>query len=138
MPHERLNRKKQALYYHKRMEQADNWNETRTLEKEGTVSKKRMILLWIATVFLSFILTATWVPAKGKGKGYSSPSGWSKGEKKGWETDVPAGLEGKDKAGDPAGLTREKKVKEKKEKTEKQTEKEQNRQMNREGKQKKE
>jgi hypothetical protein len=112
------------------------------------VSKVRMILLWIAVVFLSCTLTATWTFAKGKGKGQgdTSPSGWSQGEKKGWKTDVPAGLEDKDKAGDPSGLTQEKKVQKENEDAEKFQEKEQKRSMekersrkkNREQKQKKE
>ncbi len=90
-----------------------------------------MILLWIAVVFLSCTLAATGSFAKGKGKGKgpgaSAPSGWSKGEKKSWQTDVPAGLEDKDKAGDPSGLTQEKKVQEGNEKVEKLQEKEQKR-----------
>ena len=112
------------------------------------MSKVRMILIWIAVVFLSCTLTATWTFAKekGKGQGDTSPSGWSKGEKKGWKTDVPAGLEEKDKSWNPSGLNKEKKVQEGNEDVEKLQEKEQKRSMekernhkkNREGKQQKE
>ncbi|MFC1813369.1 hypothetical protein ACFL03_11850, partial [Thermodesulfobacteriota bacterium] len=62
------------------------------------MAKRRMILLWITVVFLSCTLTATWTFAKGKQKGQRSGthSGWDKGEKKSWETDVSPGLEKKD------------------------------------------
>jgi len=62
------------------------------------MSNKRMILLWIAVVFLSFTFIATGSFAKGKQKGQRSGthSGWVKGEKKNWETDVSPGFEKKD------------------------------------------
>ena len=62
------------------------------------MSNKRVILLWITVVFLSFSLSATWTFAKGKQKRQRSGthSGWVKGEKKGWEADVSPGLEKKD------------------------------------------
>ncbi|MGD9031569.1 MAG: hypothetical protein PVH02_02830, partial [Desulfobacteraceae bacterium] len=45
-------------------------------------------------VFLSLVFSSSVVLAKdkGKGRGGDDPSGWSKGEKEGWQGDAPPGL----------------------------------------------
>ena len=98
------------------------------------MSKTRMILLWIAVVFLSCCLCATFTFAKGGGKGgkSSSPHGWSQGEKKGWETDSPPSFQKKDEGRKPSGLSDEKKIQEKDEKAEKLQEGEQEKAKERE------
>ncbi|MBW1766722.1 MAG: hypothetical protein JRJ65_06675 [Deltaproteobacteria bacterium] len=57
---------------------------------------KMRIMLWFFTMFLSLFLIGSMSIAKEKGKG--RPSGWDKGEKKGWQGDVPPGQEKKLKA----------------------------------------
>lgn len=76
---------------------------------------------------MSFGLGATFVFAKGGGKGHGSgsPHGWSQGKKKAWNSDVPPGIEKKDEDGTPSGLTDEKELQKENEKSEKQQEKEQ-------------
>ncbi|MBW2108784.1 MAG: hypothetical protein JRI36_08980 [Deltaproteobacteria bacterium] len=44
---------------------------------------------------LSLFLTASPALAGGKGHGRANPHGWDKGQKKGWHSDVPPGLEKK-------------------------------------------
>jgi hypothetical protein len=46
-------------------------------------------------VILSLFLVTSLALAKGKGRGGSNPPGWDKGEKKGWNSDVPPGIEKK-------------------------------------------
>lgn len=59
---------------------------------------KRTIMLWAFITFLSLFLAAS--PVLGKGKGKERPSGWDKGEKKGWQSDVPSGQEKKQFGGE--------------------------------------
>ncbi len=63
----------------------------------------------VFVTFLSLLLVSTLAFAQGKGRGRSGgePPGWEKGEKRGWHTDVPPGIE---KKGDwmPQGLSKEK------------------------------
>ncbi len=96
--------------------------------------KNRLILLWIVVFFLSCSLSATFVFAKGGGKGYgsSSPHGWSQGKKKGWNSDVPPGIEKKDEDWKPSGLTDEKEFQKENEKGEMLQEKEQEKTRERE------
>ena len=86
--------------------------------------KNRMILLWVVVIFLFYCLSATFVFAKGggKGDGSSSPHGWSQGKKKGWNTDVPPGLEKKGEDLKPSDLTDEKKDQKENQKVEKRKE----------------
>jgi len=85
------------------------------------MSKTRMILLWIAVVFLSCFLCATFTFAKGggKGRGSSSPHGWNQGDKKGWETDAPPSFQKKGEGWKPSGLSDEKKIQERDKEAEK-------------------
>lgn len=64
----------------------------------------RVLLFASFLIFLtgSFLMPLGDAVAKGKGKGPDKsqgpserPPGWDKGEKKGWDSDVPPGLEGK-------------------------------------------
>lgn len=98
------------------------------------MSKTRMILLWIAVVFLSCCLCAVFAFAKGggKGRGSSSSHGWSQGEKKGWEADSPPSFQKKGEGWKPSGLSDEKKIQERDEKTEKLQEGEQEKARERE------
>lgn len=52
---------------------------------------KKRILYWALMVALTLLLAGPQAMAKGKGqKGNAgTPSGWEKGEKKGWESDAP-------------------------------------------------
>ncbi|MBW2169437.1 MAG: hypothetical protein JRG69_09310 [Deltaproteobacteria bacterium] len=59
---------------------------------------KRTILLWVFMTALALFLTTSPVLAKGKGK--ERPPGWDKGEKKGWQSDVPPGQEKKQYEGE--------------------------------------
>ena len=59
---------------------------------------KRIILLWAFITSLSLSLMASPVLAKGKAK--ERPAGWDKGEKKGWQSDVPSGQEEKQYGGE--------------------------------------
>ena len=104
-------------------------SQNKACKKEERMPRVRKILLWVSVGFLSFSLIAPWAFAKGKGQGQdrSSPSGWSQGEKKGWETDAPAGFEKKDQDTSPSGLNKGQKVQEGKEEGEKLQEKEQKR-----------
>ena len=83
--------------------------------------KIRMILLWIAVVFLSCCLCATFAFAKGGGKGHGSrsPHGRSQGEKKGWETVAPPSFQKKGEGWKPSGLSDEKKIQERDKEAEK-------------------
>jgi len=76
--------------------------------------KVRVILLWVAVVFLSFSLCATFAFAKGKGmgQGSSGQKGWSQGEKEGWETDASPGYDKKSEGRGTSGLGEEKKIQE--------------------------
>ncbi|MFO7554903.1 MAG: hypothetical protein R6W88_06835 [Desulfobacterales bacterium] len=76
--------------------------------------KIRAILFWIAVVFLSFSLCATFAFAKGKGMGHGSSGqkGWSQGEKEGWETNTPPGYDKKSEGRGTSGLGEEKKIQE--------------------------
>lgn len=56
---------------------------------------KKRLFFCFSVIFLSFLLIGS--PALSKGKGKQEASGWDKGEKKGWQSDVPPGQE--DKAG---------------------------------------
>ena len=98
------------------------------------MSETRMILLWIAVVFLSCCLCATFTFAKGGGKGgkSSSPHGWSQGEKKGWETDAPPSFQKKGEGWKPSGLSDEKKIQERDKEAEKLQEGEQEKARERE------
>jgi len=64
--------------------------------------------MWIVVfIAVSMVLTCTVVLAQGKGKGRrDEPPGWQKGEKKGWEGDVPPGIEKKG-GWMPPGLSKE-------------------------------
>lgn len=68
----------------------------------------RRAMRWCSFVIVAFILLAgSSALAEGKGKGSGDKShGWGKGEKKGWENNVPPGIE---KKGDwmPPGLSKE-------------------------------
>ncbi len=101
---------------------------------EARMSKIRMILIWIAVVFLSCGLCATFAFAKGKGKGHGSsrPHGWSQGEKKGWETDAPPGFDKKSEDWKPSGFNDEKKIHKENEDTDKFQEREQEKARKRE------
>ena len=96
--------------------------------------KNRMILIWMVVIFLSFNLSATFVFAKGGGKGHGSgsPHGWSQGKKKGWNSDVSPGIEKKDEDSKPSGLTDEKEFQKENENGEKQQEMEQEKARERE------
>ncbi|NVM23948.1 MAG: hypothetical protein HWN68_19490 [Desulfobacterales bacterium] len=63
----------------------------------------------VFVTFLSLLLVGSLAFAQGKGRGRTGgkPPGWEKGEKRGWHTDVPPGIEQK---GDwiPQGLGKEK------------------------------
>ena len=98
------------------------------------MSATRMILLWIAVVFLSCCLCATFTFAKGGGKGGKSSShhGWSQGEKKGWETDAPPSFQKKGEGWKPSGLSDEKKIQERDKEAEKLQEGEQEKARERE------
>ena len=54
---------------------------------------KKRLFFWFSVVFLSFLLISS--PALAKGKGKQEALGWDKGEKKGWQSDVPPGQEDK-------------------------------------------
>ena len=79
---------------------------------------KRSIAWWVCVGLLSMFLIGSTAFAKGKGKG--RPPGWDKGEKKGWQSDVPPGQMKKEEAqeGSEEGK-KEKKKKDKKEKNKK-------------------
>jgi len=98
------------------------------------MSETRMILLWIAVVFLSCCLCATFTFAKGGGKGggSNSPHGWNQGEKKGWETDAPPSFQKKGEGWKPSGLSDEKKIQERDKEAEKLQEGEQEKARERE------
>ncbi len=66
--------------------------------------------IFIVIVCLFFVGSLDFAEGKSKGPG-DRPPGWDKGEKKGWNSDVPPGLEKKE--------TKEKVKKEKKEKKKK-------------------
>ena len=59
----------------------------------------KVVRNWLFVFILSLLLGSTLALAKGKGKKSSDarPPGWDKGEKKGWQSDVPPGLEKKGK-----------------------------------------
>ena len=65
------------------------------------MDKKLIKVLLIAC--LSFVFAVSLAFAQGKGKGQNKedrPQGWEQGEKKGWQSDVPPGLEKKGKLGE--------------------------------------
>lgn len=66
---------------------------------------KKECICWMAVVCLSLLLTGLPALAKGKGKGQGikRPPGWEEGEKRGWQSDVPPGMEHRDN-GLPPGL----------------------------------
>jgi hypothetical protein len=68
-----------------------------------------MKTLGVIAVFLSLLLASplVWAKGKGQGQGTESRSGWEKGEKKGWDSTAPPGLEEKDEAM-PPGLSKDK------------------------------
>jgi len=72
-----------------------------------------MIRCWVFVTFLSLLLVSSFAFAQGKGKGRrgGKPPGWEKGEKKGWQTDVPPGIEKKG-GWMPPGLSKEKQCQE--------------------------
>ena len=72
---------------------------------------KRIIILWVFSIFLFFFLVTSTSMSKEKDKG--RPPGWDKGEKRSWNSDVPQGQEKK---------LEHKKVKKKKEGEEKMSE----------------
>jgi len=82
--------------------------------QEEKMLKIRVILLWIAVVFLSFALCGTFAFAKGKGmgQGSSGQKGWSQGEKTGWQTDAPPGYDKEKEGQGTSGLGEEKKIQE--------------------------
>ena len=53
-------------------------------------------VLFIACLSLIFAVSSTFAQGKGRGHNKNSPPGWEEGEKKGWQSDVPPGLEKKD------------------------------------------
>ncbi len=51
---------------------------------------------WVFVAIASLFLAGSLALAQGKGKGRGgNPPGWEKGEKKGWQSDVPPGIEKK-------------------------------------------
>ncbi len=60
---------------------------------------------WVFVAIASLLLAGSLALAQGKGKGRGGkPPGWEKGEKKGWQGDLPPGIEKKD-VWLPQGLT---------------------------------
>lgn len=61
------------------------------------MERARRLMAWAVVLTTPLILLVTGkVMPKSKGRGYGeAPSGWSKGEKKGWTSDVPPGIEKK-------------------------------------------
>ena len=94
----------------------------------------RMILLWIIVIFLFCSFNATFVFAKGGGKGHGSSGshGWKQGKKKGWNTDVAPGIENKGEDWKPSGLIEGKEIQKENKNVEKRQEKEQEKDRNRE------
>lgn len=67
--------------------------ETTEPKQRECITRKMYTRLFFIT-FLSLLLAASMTFAQGKGKGRSSsPPGWEKGEKNGWQTDAPPGLD---------------------------------------------
>ena len=54
-------------------------------------------VFFIVCLSLIFAVSSTYAKGKGRGHNKNRPSGWEEGEKKGWDSDVPPGLEDKDK-----------------------------------------
>ena len=64
--------------------------------KEGIIMYKGMRFGAFVFIIASVLLGSSVAPAQGKGKGHSEkPPGWEMGEKKGWTSDVPPGIEKK-------------------------------------------
>ena len=61
----------------------------------------RLARNWLFVLLLSLLLGSSLTLAKGGGKkgNDNRPPGWDKGEKKGWQSDVPRGLEKKGELG---------------------------------------
>lgn len=84
---------------------------------------REIVRYWVVLVVLLLLPVSSPIMAKGKGRsgagrtsGFSRerpgrPSGWNQGEKKGWNTDIPPGLEKKND-GFPSGLSKEERVRE--------------------------
>jgi len=72
------------------------------------VHNARWMKIWVVVLItVPIVLASTVVLPQGKGKGESNePPGWQKGEKKGWESAVPSGIEKKD-GWMPPGLSKE-------------------------------
>ena len=79
---------------------------------------KRTIIFWVSVMFLSWFLIGS--PAFAQKKDKERPPGWDKGEKKGWQSDVPPGQEKKQDISEEEGkIKKEKKEKKKKAKEKK-------------------
>ncbi len=57
---------------------------------------KLIKVIFIACLSLIFAVSSTFAQGKGKNQNKNRPPGWEEGEKKGWQSDVPPGLEKKD------------------------------------------
>lgn len=70
----------------------------------------KVIRFWVFIVIAGLFFVGTLAFAEGKSKGNGNrPQGWDKGEKKGWHSDVPPGVDRKGNSGE--GKPKGKKIK---------------------------
>jgi hypothetical protein len=60
------------------------------------MNKRIIKIFFIAFLSIIFANSLAIDQCKGKGHSKNKPPGWDKGEKKGWQSDIPPGLEKKD------------------------------------------
>ncbi len=95
--------------------------------REFSMKKKIMMIGFVVSLSLVFSSSVVLAKDMGKGRGSDDPSGWSKGEKKGWQGDAPPGLS-EERQGEKEGEKEKRKTESEMEKEKREAEKERKRQ----------